>query len=295
MLQKLDADQFRALWPTRASHWRGALTTEQYVERNRRIYAQGYGSRIHTWGWVENGKICSSFDTIETSVFVHEQGAAVARPGRHIASFFTPKEFQKQGWGAKLLEAVLARENLPYTLSSGIGTRFYERFGFSAQSVWVQEVKASASATKPPAREISRETLLETLHRARSAQVAGTPGALAMVPDGFWCEWQGSILQFYGEVCGKSVARGKFFELTTDSGPLYIAAMEHWPEKKLLVWWASRRDETLVNFASRLAWECGLAKATWLSESPQPQYFPRQDHPMARGGQLVDAQLWDIW
>jgi len=297
VLQRLGDAERAKLAPLRAQSWRGELTVAQFEERNRRYYAHPFGrTRMQTWGWIECGKIVSSLDAVSVPMLQHESGRAHQVAGWHLASIVTPPEFRRQGWAGRLVEVFLQQNPAPCTLASGIGTAFYEKLGFRAAQAWHCEALANSEGHEAPSEKLEVGGFVGELREHRRRQVLRQPGSLALLPDALWWDWLAGIYQYYASTRDRRVPAGRFLRTELESGPVWLAALEHVPNRTLEVWWASDINPLLVQHLARWAAKLGMDKVAWMA-GEKSSHALREVYPMHCSGaaQLIDAQFGDCW
>ncbi|MBY0369535.1 GNAT family N-acetyltransferase [bacterium] len=301
MLQRLGDKERALLAPLRAEIWRGEISVAQFEERNRRYYEHPFGQkRMQTWGWFEKGELVTSLDAVSVPFLEHQSGRAHAVDGWHLASILTPLEYRGRGYASRMIDAFLQAHPRICSLASGVGTAFYEKHGFRAPHSWHCEIPASSPADQAPSQEIPVGEFVGEMREHRRRQVARRPDSAALLPDAVWWDWLGLIYAYYCETRGLQVPRGRFLRTELESGPVWLAALEHAPNKTLDIWWASDSSPALSKHFAGWAAELGMEKAAWMA-AEKNAWTVKPAYPMLRPVNavgprlLLDCQLGDCW
>ncbi len=294
-----------ALAGARADVWKGALSTQEFVRRNERLYAHPFGqTRMKSFGLPTDGKIGASLDVLQTGLLIGDgKGGVREATAWHIASVLTLPEYRGQGLASRLLQAYLTTERPEWnTLFSGIGPRFYERFGFRASEFWQYSRPPLAGLLAGTATPISLTEFLAAQHAERKEKLRLSPvPACAFHLDILWWDWYGALYQFFAEIRGFTAPRGRFWRLETPEETVHLAALESRAAGCLDLWWASSHSDSVLDFLAAQAGALGLPQFRWWSPVEHPEKKPKREVPMVRSAAdaaslpLLDAQMGEWW
>jgi GNAT superfamily N-acetyltransferase len=305
IFRRLENHERPALAPARAEVWKGPLTSEEFVRRNAWLYAHPFGqNRMRTFGLIEEGKVAASLDALQIALLVGDgKGGVQEVEAWHLASVLTLPENRGRGMGSRLIHAYLAAETPQWnSLFSGIGPLFYEAFGFRATYTWEYKRPALTGYSGPQATEIGVGEFLAVHHQTRrqALQASRTPSCTFHL-DAQWWDWYGSIYQFFAEVRGKIVPRGRFWRLETQNETIWVAALENYAAGSLDLWWASSQDPVVLDFLASQAAAIGVPRVHWWSAVEHPEAAPKREVPMIRHAgkpaslPVLDVQMVDWW
>ncbi len=276
MLEVIAPSQRESLFLGRAKEWGVSLTPEQYVERNRRLYAHPFGnSSITTYGWKINGDWASSFDLLQVSIG--------GKKGYLIASVLTHPEYRKKGYATQLLDKVLPDIKDPIVLYSDIDPKFYERWGFIKNPR--VEVAFEALETGEGIIPIEWEVGLEKLKVARE-------GKFALDPKPEWLDWQIDRFRLFAKWADHEFPQHVFYQ-SQKCGHLFLAAPD-FIDKELWVCWGKEHCHGCDASFQMLAHLLTLKKATHWRRSGEGKI----KYPMYRQNMFTDTSTewqegWD--
>lgn len=183
---ELEKAEREALYPERATLWHGPRTPAQYLERNRRMDAMPYArTRIQAFALKDDrGRVLSSLDRLLVPMAIEGE----TKMAGLIASFFTPPELRRHGYGKLLIRGLLEREaDRDYVLFSEIAPEYYAALGFRPCP--------RAEGPPPAAKErIPLGAFLEELTARRLKMPA------ALVPDPEYVEWHLARFRYFSEL-----------------------------------------------------------------------------------------------
>lgn len=299
-MQRLDSLERAGLALDRAEVWRGGLLPEEFAARNSMLYAHPFGrERMRTFGLRKDSVFAASLDAVQITLLVRDQkGEIHTTEAWHLASVLTLPAFRRQGLASELINSYLTEERPAWcTLFSGIGPSFYEPFGFSPSPAW-QCSRASEAAFSLAHRSLSLEVFTDRLKEARSKVLtAQTAPTAVFFPDVLWWDWVAALYQYFGQVRGQSLPRGRFWELETAEGLVWAAGMENPVSDSWDLWWVSRESEEVLRFFAGQAGQASSKKLSWWSSKPGGTES-KLAYPMLRAPTptpLMEVQLGDWW
>ncbi len=279
----------------RALEWRGRLTDQQFLERNRRLYAHPFGrSRVQTWIWRDGKAILSSLDTVSIRLKVGDK----VRDAWLIASVVTPKSHRGHGYAKTLLTELFKTEpDRASLLFSDIDPSFYETLGFKV-TVHEELDVFSASEIGGPLRPIPATAFFEYQKWARADLAAQAPPHTAWPePDRELMDWQLERFRYFGSLKQKPWAGDTFFE--TDHAHVLALAPDPIHDRVDALWLQEDCGRCVEAGTARAA-ALGLGRLRywrpWTSQS-----MGLRECPMVRVPGVVDAvpgsgvQLGDWW
>lgn len=279
MLIPLDRDRVGTLDSLRASTWRGALTALEYCDRNERLRAHGYGSRIESWGWSTDGgtTLVASCDLLPTAFTALGGGT---ESGWLLASVVTPVEQRGNGYASAMLEALLGkRGDKPWILFSDVGPEFYARWGFKAiprvsHTVPAGDGEVDLSAASPT-------FVAETLGTLRKSGRQFTPEEI---------DWIAERYRAFAEF-RDLIDVPVILDVGAEERPVFVAVDAVKDELSLL--WRQHGDEAALVHARNAAGALGLSSVTyWEAESQADGTKP--EWPMVRDLEMKLASVEDV-
>jgi GNAT superfamily N-acetyltransferase len=239
-IRRLSAAERIGLAPRQADAWRGTLTVEQFVNRNRRLERHPFGARrCHAWALEKEGQIVSSLDALDITLgALDHRGDWREVPGVLIASVITPPEHRGHGYASSLLHQFFQRpETANAVLYSDIAPAFYERFGFHAFPRYVATGDPRGGSDLPASSELELAEFAARLgaHRQQLVRGSAKPGG-SLIPDAELLDWKVERFRYIADLAGTVFPQAICWSLPHDSGHL-LAAVPHFLQAKLDVFW----------------------------------------------------------
>lgn len=227
-----------------ADEWRGPLTLEQYMKREKHLLSQNLTKDGKEVGWMltstalprndqGNRPILASCETIPSEAYVAKDGKLTKTLAHGIGSVFTRPEHRGKSYASRMmteLGQILETFQQPNgdrsmfsVLYSDIGQTFYSRFGWKAfLSTHMQLVPLDAdqyhelSKGLPAVQELISSDLhaipaTQYVQEELRAESRSTPGVsfVAIAPDVAHFEWHHSREEFVSKALGRSAPKIK--------------------------------------------------------------------------------------
>jgi GNAT superfamily N-acetyltransferase len=295
----LGAVERELLAPRRAVEWGKMLSESEFTERNRRLYAHPFGkTRMRTYALGEGSELSATLDILDVKLLVRAGHGIQEQGAIHFASVLTLPECRGKGFGSRLLKEVLGRDKRGWaTLFSGIGPGFYERLGFSASAHWERWLAAKPAEPNPALAvlPISVESFVGRQRLIKLQQLEARVTGAVFLPDALWWDWMADLYQFFGELKGVAVPRGRFYEGEYGGEAFLAAALENAVSQTFDVFWTSSTEPEVLAFFAGEANRLGMRAAHWWTTEEgwgKPQY------PMIRApaaAPLTQTSLGEWW
>lgn len=301
-IRLLSSEERQGLAVARANEWRGNLSVEQFVARNRILYGGEFGEkRIRSYGLFVDG---SALPAASCDFF---EGVCYTAQGKQqtqiLASALTLPEFQKRGLMSKLLKHAFAE--LPGTgyLYSDIGPDFYRRFGF-VEDTW-EEVIETVQSTIGDAegwQETSKKEFVAAMESHRKQRVASKACDVAFIPDAGWVDWVEQKYAYYTTLSRDGSSA--YGQLETSSGAIPTAMFADCLNRRVDILWADpEHAKNWRSIAHALAvkhdlktiryWGRGQGgRKTWPMFNPSPRKLTSHQPQSAL---RLDLNLGDWW
>jgi hypothetical protein len=288
----------------RAHEWRGTLSTEEFAERNRRLYQHEFGKNLTTYLLREKkGEILTSMDIVNVPLLLKDQNGHVREEnGFLVASVVTPKQNRGKGFAAKMLQEYFSSNSKQSgVLYSDIGPAYYESFGFKAFPT--MGVGYSPISKKQQGQPISGLAFSNGLKAWRLEQLKRTPGpAAALSPALEFLDWVIERFRFFAEIRKKSLPDSLFWRLSHGEEAHFLAAVPAFTIKQATIIWKTPDCPECTQFARALPtyWKIPGLDHVYGWEKPVKTAPHKRECPMLKmpgipEASFVDPQFLDWW
>lgn len=303
--EELRGEDRTQLLEARASEWRGALTEEQFAERNKRLYRHPYGTKIRTYALKdESGAVLSSLDRLPISLRRWQDGKTTILPGEILASVVTPKALRGKGYAQQMMKHYVASlGERTGVLYSDIGPEFYAKLGYrpfprvECEIPLVRVTTEWANIESAPVSEVH-----QAMDTARNRFLKKTEGdAFCIEPDPFFLDWQLERFHFFAQIAG--VEWDGLAGWRIANGDVFFAAPDAITDS-LCCLWSESPVENILGPLANLASKFGLSQIrAWMPvgraadggfEEPKIQ-CPMVRMPGNQESEWVDIQWCDWW
>ena len=227
-----------------AEDWRGPLTLEQYMKREKHLMAQDLTKSGKEIGWIltstslpkdDQGHrpILASCETIPSQAYVAKDGSLTKTLVHGLGSVFTRPEHRGKSYASRMMKELgqtlqtcqqpNGDRSLFTVLYSDIGREFYSRLGWKAfpsthirlsplKFATYNEMKQSLPAVQElRSSDLSTIPTTEYVQEALLASSRSTPGVshVAIAPDVAHFKWHHAREEFVSKALGHSISEHK--------------------------------------------------------------------------------------
>ncbi len=300
IFKKLTPDERVAVFGDRAEAWKGTLSSEQFIERNHRLYKHPFGQkRISTYALIDEKKICASMDILDIELKVKRKSGIESEKGCLLASVITPKEMRNQGYAKKLLSEFFdARPTLKGVGYSDIGPEYYKAYGFAPQKVYVVEGNATEK-TLESSPSIELKEFLTGLNTCRQAELlCHSENSAFVAPDPEFLDWHLERYRYFAEITQNKLPEKNTYRLIHSNQEHLIFSVPNFAKNLLEGLRVTSGCIHCEAWLSNEAFRLGLKGYLYWDVLP-PAHSYKHEWPVLRTGHqnsfFVDPQLCDWW